>query len=55
MSTGTPPARHRHGVTRAGAWDVRKVKDMECMFCYAEVFNQDIGAFCRVLCFWTFA
>ena len=31
--------------TRAGAWDVRKVKDFECMFCYAEVFNQDIGAF----------
>ena len=49
------PSTRSHGVTRADAWDVRKVKDFECMFCYAEVFNQDIGAFCRVLCFWTFA
>ena len=39
--------------TRAGAWDVRKVKDFECMFCYAEVFNQDIGVLPRPFCFWT--
>ena len=39
--------------TRAGAWDVRKVKDFECMFCYAEVFNQDIGVLRRPFCFWT--
>merc|ERR1719399_1689412 len=36
---GTPSTRSTH----AGAWDVRRVEDFECMFCYAEVFNQDIG------------
>ena len=46
---GTPSTRSTH----AGAWDVRKVKDFECMFCYAEMFNQDIGVLRRPFCFWT--